>query len=267
MWRSEAVEYEMLGPREVARIEPGLTPEFHVAYLLPDRAQIRNPRHLKALAAACEERGACLRPGLAVEGFATVDDRVVAVRTAEGPLPCDRVVVAAGAWSGGVLESLGVRQPTPPVKGQIVLLRADRRPLHRIIEHGPKYLVPRDDGRVLVGATEEDAGFDSRPTPGAVRDLLDQAVMLCPSLADAEVERCWAGLRPGNRDNRPTIGPAPGFSNVVVATGHRRAGLQLSTGTAAVVVDLLLDRPPPFDLSLFRPGREPGAPAVGAFLS
>ena len=134
---------------------------------------------------------------------------------------------------------LGVQAPTPPLKGQIVLLRHDRPLLRRIVEHGKNYLVPREDGRVLIGATEEDAGFDTRTTPAAVRDLLSEALWLCPVLGQAEVEASWAGLRPGSIDTRPYIGPAPGYRNLIVATGHKRAGLQLSPATAELVADLV----------------------------
>ena len=135
--------------------------------------------------------------------------------------------MAAGAWSGLLLADLGVHAPTPPLKGQIVLLRqeGERNSVRRIVEHGKSYLVPRQDGRVLVGATEEDAGFDTRSTAEAVRDLLDEAIWLCPALGRAEVEASWAGLRPGSIDTRPYIGPAPGYRNLIVATGHKRARL------------------------------------------
>ncbi len=176
------------------------------------------------------------------------------------------MIVAAGAWSGRLLSELGIFAPTPPLKGQIVLLRHDRPLVRRIVEHGNNYLVPREDGRVLVGATEEDVGFDKRPTPVAIRDLLDEALRLCPVLAQAEVETTWAGLRPSSIDSRPYIGIAPGFRNLIVAAGHKRAGLQLSPATGELVADLVLGRIPRLDLSPFRLDREPDA-AGDAFRS
>jgi glycine oxidase len=256
-WKVEGIVSERLAPGDFGRVEPALSPDLLVAYFLPDRAQVRNPRHLKALAIAASQRGASLRPGEAVAGFETAGGRVSAVRTATGSIPCGAVVLAAGAWTGGLLDGLGVRAPTPPLKGQIVLLRSDRPLLRRIVEHGRNYLVPRDDGRILVGATEEHAGFDTRPTPVGVRDLLDEALRLCPGLAAAEVEAAWAGLRPSSCDTRPYIGVLPGYSNAFVATGHKRAGLQLSPATAEVVADLVLGRPPRIDLAPFRVDREP----------
>jgi glycine oxidase len=266
-WRIEGIAYERLAPGDFGRVEPALSPALRVAYFLPDRAQIRNPRHLRALAEASSKRGAALRPGLSARGFEVRDGRVVAVRTDEGDLPCGCVVVAAGAWSAGLLESVGVHATTPPVKGQIVLLRGDRPLLRRIVEHGNNYLVPRDDGRILVGATEEEAGFDTRTTSEAVRDLIGEAIALCPSLAGAEVERAWAGLRPGSLDTRPYIGPAPGLPNLIVATGHKRAGLQLSPATAEVVADLVLGRPPRIDLAPFAVDRQPDRSDDPAFRS
>lgn len=256
-WRVEGIAYERLAPGDFGRVEPALNPELRAAYFLPDRAQIRNPRHLRALAEALAGRGAVLRPGLAASGFETAGGRVTAVATAEGPIPCGCAIIAAGPWSAGLLAPLGVHAPTPPVKGQIVLLRGDRPLLSRIVEHGRNYLVPRDDGRILVGATEEDAGFDTRTTSAGVRDLLDEAIRLCPVLAEAEVEAAWAGLRPGSIDSRPYLGLAPGYGNLIVATGHKRSGLQLSPGTAEVIVDLVLGRPPRIDLGAFQVGREP----------
>ena len=266
-WRNEKIVYERLEPGDFARVEPALNPDLRVVYYLPDRAQIRNPRHLKALARALDARGVVLRSGSAVVGFESKAGRVSAVRTEEGSIPCDRVVVAAGAWSSGVLARMGVRVETPPLKGQIVLLKGDRPLLRRIVEHGKNYLVPRDDGRILVGATEEEAGFDTRTTSEAFRDLLAEAYRLCPILEGAEVERSWAGLRPGSVDSKPYLGFAPGMSNVIVATGHKRAGLQLAPASAEVIADLVLGRPPRVDLTPFRLDREPGEPADPTFRS
>ena len=266
-WRAERIVFERLAPADFHRVEPALTSGLRAAYFLPDRAQIRNPRHLKALAEALSRRGVDLRPCQAVLGFDVVGDRVQAVRTADGPIGCDRVVVAAGAWTADLLGGLGVAAPTPPLKGQIVLLRDPRQPLRRIVEHGKNYLVPRDDGRILIGATEEDAGFDTRTTDEARRDLLAVAVRLCPILAESEVERSWAGLRPGSFDSKPYLGPAPGWSNVVVASGHKRAGLQLAPATAEVITDLVLDRSPRIDLTPYRLDRSPSEWADPAFRS
>lgn len=250
-WRLEGIAAERLEAADLRRIEPSLGDAIRSGYYLADRAQIRNPRHLKALVAACRQRGVVLWPGRAVLGFDRIGDRVASLSTEAGPIACGTVVVAAGPWSGLLLPRL----ETPPIRGQIVLLRTEPDALQRIIEHRRNYLVPRDDGRVLVGASEEHAGFDARPTAGAARDLIDFALRICPRLRDAEVESTWAGLRPGSRDSRPYLGRMPEWDNVLVATGHGRAGLQLSTGTAEIMADLARGREPSLPLDDFRPER------------
>ncbi len=257
-WRVEGIAFEPIRPDDFRRVEPALSPALRGGYFLPDRAQIRNPRHLKALRASLELRGVTLRPQTPLLGFERQGARIIGLRVESEVVACGQVVVAAGAWSGGLLETIGVRVPTPPLKGQIVMLRGDRPLLGRIVEHGKNYLVPRDDGRILVGASEEDVGFDTRPTPRPIRDLLAEALFLCPGLVEAEVERTWAGLRPGSVDTRPTIGRLPDWENLFVATGHKRAGLQLAPSTAEVVADLILGRPPRIDLAPFAPGRPAG---------
>ncbi len=266
-WRVEGIAFEPIGPEDFSRIEPALGPGVIGGYYLPDRAQIRNPRHLRALESALAARGAVLLPRMEILGFVRDGDTILGVSTPAGTIACGQVILAAGAWTGGLLESLDVRLPTVPLKGQIVLLRSDRPLLRRIVEHGKKYLVPRDDGRILVGASEEDVGFDTRSTPGPVRDLIDEALFLCPILGEAEVERAWAGLRPGSLDSRPYLGRVPGFANLIVATGHRRAGLQLAPATGEVIADLVLGRPPRIDLTVFAPGRPAGQAEDPAFRS
>lgn len=266
-WRNERVVYERLAPGDFGRVEPALNPDLLVAYFLPDRAQIRNPRHIQALQASLRLRGAELVPQARVVGFDRVGDRVVAVRTEDDVIGCGTVVVAAGAWSAGLLDRLGLNVPTPPLKGQIVLLRSDRPLIRRIVEHGRMYLVPRADHRVLIGATEEDAGFDDRATAAGSAGLIAEAYHLCPVLAEAEVEQTWAGLRPGSIDSRPYLGPAPGLTNVLVATGHKRAGIQLAPASAEVLTDLILGRPARIDIDPFHPGRDASMGTEATFRS
>ena len=266
-WKIEGIVYERLAPSDFARVEPALSHDLRVAYFLPDRAQVRNPRHLRALATASVKRGATLRRGVAVEGFEILDHRITGVRTSEGLIACGQVVVSAGAWTGALLGTIGITAPTPPLRGQIVLLKGDRPILKRIVEHGSSYLVPREDGHILIGSTEEDVGFDTSTTILGVRGLIDEAVRLCPALAATRVENTWAGLRPGSIDSRPYIGPLPGFTNAFVAAGHKRAGIQLSPGTAEVMTDLVLGRPTQIDMSLFHIDRAPAVTGDQVFRS
>ena len=149
------------------------------------------------------------------------------VRVAGEVLMGDRVLVATGAWTDRLLAPLGVHLKIEPVRGQIALLNPGRVVFHRILLWGSRYLVPRLDGRVLIGSTEEHAGFEKVTTAEGIEGLLALGLKLVPALAHAALERTWAGLRPGSPDGAPFIGLVPGVDNLFVAAGHFR-GIQLS---------------------------------------
>jgi glycine oxidase len=256
-WRAEGITFKLVQDEELRRLEPALSPNIRRAYFLPEVAQLRNPRHIKALLAACALLGVQFRPGCPCHGFDRDGERITALRTGTGPMVAGRFLVAAGAWSEGLLEPVGWRPGTRPVRGQIALLNTSPPLLAngRVLAEGKRYLVPRPDGRVLVGSTEEDAGFDKRNTARAIGDLLAFALSLVPGLAGAHLERCWAGLRPGSPDGLPFMGLVPGFENLFVAAGHFRAGIQLSPATALVLKELFLGQPLTVPLEAFRPDR------------
>lgn len=266
-WRGEGIAFEKLNEKELRRLEPAIALGLGTAYHLPDMAQLRNPRHLKALLAGCESNGVRLRPGCPVQGFERQGDRVTAIRTGTGLLQAGRFLLAAGAWTDGLLEQVGWRPGIHPVRGQIALLHTDVPLFRRILLQGPRYLVPRPDGRILVGSTEEDAGFDKRTTAGAIGGLLAFAITLVPGLVEAHLERCWAGLRPGSPDGLPFLGPVPGLDNLFVAAGHFRAGIQLSPATGLVMKELLLGQKLTVALESFRLDRMPVPPHRLAFRS
>jgi glycine oxidase len=243
---------------ELEELEPGLRPSGTVAaaYLVPDECQIRNPRHLKALLMACAGRGVEITSGATAEDFDVRGGRIRAVRTSLGPLTADQVCVATGSWSAMLAKKLGASPAIKPIRGQMVLLSQLRPAVHRIVNEGRRYLVPRADGRSLVGSTEEDVGFDRGTTAGAVAALLQFALGLVPDLASAQVERNWAGLRPATRDGLPYLGRLPGLENAFLAAGHFRSGLQLSTGTARVMSQLMRGQRPDVDLAMFRVDRD-----------
>lgn len=250
------VACEQVAPEAVGELEPALqaiaeSGALKRAYFLPGEAQVRNPRHLAALAAACRLLNVEITEVCRVEGIDAAGGRVRSALTNRGPMGAETIVIAAGAWSGGLLGLFGLSVATRPVHGQMVLLRTQDMAPKCVVNEGKRYLVPRRDGRVLVGATEDDFGFTKRNTAAGVGGLLALASGLVPVLASAEVERSWAGLRPGTPDGRPILGRLPGFDNALVATGHLRAGLQLSTGTAVAMADLITGAEPAIDLATF----------------
>ncbi len=233
-----------------ATCEPGHSVPGSRACFLPDFAQVRNPWHLRALTAACQRVGVTLRPHTPF--------------TRERLNPSQPTLIASGAWAGELIPSLPVR----PVRGQIVLFRCDRLPFTHILMHGKRYLVPRPDGRVLVGSTEEpEAGFVKENTPDGVEGLKAFAFDLCPELREAEVEKTWAGLRPGSPDGLPYIGPVPGMANVFAAVGHGRSGVQNSIGTALIVRELLAGVPSGLPAGAFQLTRVPDKTSRPAFRS
>ena len=232
----------------IERRVPGLSPQFSHAAFLPDFAQARNPRHLKALVSACRLRG--------VEIVEQVEDLTltaslsgqVTASTSNRQFPADQICITAGSWTNHILEPLGYSLPVSPVRGQIVQLQTDPLPFRCVIELGRRYLVPRPDGLILIGSTEEHVGFVKQNTSDGVSGLLDFAQTLVPELAQAEVVRTWSGLRPGSPDELPFLGAVPGFSNLFVGAGHFRSGLQMSPGTAHILADLVTGQPPEISL-------------------
>ena len=257
-WGQLKIACERLEADALARREPALSGEHPAivrAYRLADEAQVRNPRHLDALLVACSRLGVEIRGGVECTALETRGDRVTGAATNVGTLSAASYCVATGAWTGGLLRPFGIRVAVKPIRGQIVLFRTPAPLLKHVVNEGPRYLVPRDDGRLLAGSTEEDAGFDKRSTAAGVQGLIELAASLVPALAEATIERTWAGLRPGTSDGMPLIGPIPGVTNAFCAAGHFRAGLQLSPGTAAVVAKVIRGETPPIDLAPLRPDR------------
>lgn len=264
-WRAKGARCEWLELRDIVAIEPGLrsaadTAALTAAYLLPDEQQIRPPRHLEALRQSCRLRGVELSSGCTAADVELHGDRAsgIVIDHACGGRETIRaaaVVVAAGAWSERLVKPLGLALETRPIRGQIALYRFPRPPLNRIVNLGLEYLVPRSDGRLLVGSTLEEAGFDTSTTSSALARLADVAGMLLGDISAAECERAWAGLRPGSVDRLPTVGRVPGIENAFIATGHFRAGLHQSTGTAVLLADLLTGCTPPLDPTAFAPDR------------
>jgi glycine oxidase len=266
-WRGAGIAFEALDDRTLRCLEPALAAGLGTAYLLPDMAQVRNPRHVQALLAGCRAQGVNVRPGCPVHALERQGGRITAAQTLAGRLAAGRFVLTAGAWTDILMEAIGWRPGIRPVRGQIALLNTGAPLLHHILLWGARYLVPRPDGRVLIGSTEEDAGFVKRTTAGAISSLLSLAGRLVPLLAEAHLEQCWAGLRPGSPDSLPFLGSVPGYDNLFIAAGHFRAGIQLSPATGLVMKELLLGQPLTVSLEPFRLDRPTARPAPPAFPS
>jgi glycine oxidase len=238
--RSLDLEAEWLSTRQCRGIEPGLAPSFHGGVLARGEAAI-DPRALtEVLLAACAAEGAEVRTGTEVVDGVFEGERLVAVKTAAGDvIRAETVVLAGGAWSGatGWLPE-EARPAVRPVKGQVVELRTrdEEPPARHILASERVYLVPRSDGRLIVGATVEEMGFDTTVTAGGVHELLREAYRLLPDVAEMELVDAIAGLRPGTPDNLPLVGPGE-IDGLVLATGHYRNGILLAPLAAQAVAD------------------------------
>ena len=258
------LEVERLRSRECRQLEPGLAPSIRGGVLAAGDHQVDNRALVEALLAACRRAGVRLVAGRVAE-LASEGDRVTGVVLGDGDrLAAGAVVLAAGCWSGG-LGGLAAEAlpPVRPVKGQLLYLKgsADEPLCSRNVRGLEVYVVPRGDGRVVVGATVEEQGFDTRVTAGAVHDLLRAALELLPDVAELELLETVVGLRPGSPDNAPMLGPA-GPEGLVVATGHYRNGILLTPVTADAIAELLADGRVPELIAPFTPGRfSVGVPA------
>ncbi|HEX2016491.1 MAG TPA: glycine oxidase ThiO [Solirubrobacteraceae bacterium] len=262
---------EALRPSQARRLEGALAPSLRSALLVAGDHSV-DPRALtEALAIAAQRAGATLRPETPVAGLELAGGRVTGLRLADGAwLGAERVVLAAGAWSDTIDGLPGwARVPVRPVKGQIVVLRDPSGPglVQRVLRFEGGYLVPRADGRYVLGATMEERGFDRRVTVGGVLELLREAHALVPGLEELELVALQAGLRPGTPDNAPIIGPGA-LAGLVWATGHHRNGILLAPLTAQMVADELTGEPGGPWAALTAPGRwEPAAASAGSGVS
>jgi len=235
-----------LRPSEAREREPALAPAMRLALEAPDDHAVDPRVVLDALARACESSGVQLRadaPVARVELDGTdAGGRVTGVTLADGErVPAGHVVLAAGPWSGQVGGvPAAARVPVRPVKGQILRLRdpAGAGLLRRVVRFRGGYLVPRADGRYVLGATVEERGFELSATAGGVYELLRDAHELVPGISELEIEELSVGLRPGTPDNAPAIGAAA-VDGLIWATGHYRNGILLAPLTAELVLGVI----------------------------
>lgn len=240
-----------LSPTALSELEPALADHTHPASYLKERSI--DPRALTAAATnAAKKRDVDFSSGHAVISVDLSGGRATGVTTAKTSFLASKIVNCAGCWSGQISPS---RLPTRPVKGQMLCLAMHPRHLLKHVIRTPDvYLIPRSDGRLLVGTTVEEAGFDKRTDPDTIRRLHRAALNLVPKLADAKILEDWAGLRPGTPDNLPILGVTeiPGYH---VATGHFRDGILLAPITAQIMADVIEGHKPEFDLLPFSPSR------------
>lgn len=242
-------------PAEIHRMEPELTAEVRGGLWFPQDHQVNPIGLLQALRASLAKQGCHIREWTPVFQLLTEKGKVTGVQTAEGPLLADHVILAAGAWSPALTGSLGIELPVYPVQGQCLSVRPATPLLQATAFTKGCYIVPKQDGSYIIGATQVEAGFDKRSTVEAITALHRKAVSLVPRLDEAEFVRTWTGLRPGSRDGLPFLGGWEGAPGLVFATGHYRNGILLAPVTALLIRELLTGSQSSLSLEPFSPAR------------
>lgn len=251
------LDLEWLSAAEARRLEPHLKPGIAAAVLSRNDHQVENRCLARALIAACRAAGVELHEHCPVKEVVIGGGAARGVETECGREDADIVVLAAGAWSreiGGIPGPY--MPPVRPIKGQMLALQMDEAlPLIRHVIWLPRaYLTPRLDGRLIVGATVEERGFDMSLTAGGILALLEGAWRALPTIEELPIVEMWVGFRPGSRDDAPMLGPS-GIDGLVIATGHHRNGILLTPVSAAVVSDYILSGRLPQIAQPFAPQR------------
>jgi glycine oxidase len=242
-----AAHHESMAEISPRLVEPVLG-ENSPALWLPEVAQVRNPRLMRALRIALEHKDVMIHENVDVGSWRKSRDRIEAAVTTEGQaFSAGTFIVAAGPWTPGVLGVHGAALAIKPIRGQMLLYKLEPDALRRIVLVEGTYMIPRDDGHLLVGSTLEDVGFDKNTTSVGCWALKQKAERILPALKGVVPIRHWAGLRPGSPENIPTIARHPQLPNLWVSSGHYRYGVTMAPASAQLLADMLLGRPPMTD--------------------
>jgi hydrogen cyanide synthase HcnC len=242
---------EWLTPEELAKAEPAVTHEVRGALRFNGDDQVNPYRLADAYRSAAHALGATLVPHTEVIGLRVEAERVVAVETATGPIACDVVVNAAGAWAPQIGRMAGVNLPVRPVRGQILGTETLPEVLSACLSTTNCYIAQKQHGEIIIGSTTEEVGFDVEVTPSGMQNLAAGAVRATPFLARAHVKRVWSGLRPGTSDELPILGPVDGLAGYLNACGHFRTGILTAPLTGLLIAELISGEQPSFPIEAF----------------
>lgn len=228
-------------PAQMQRLVPSLRQVNSPGIWLPTMAQLRNPRLLQALALSIQQDSNIRCIEGEVQNWIEKNNKIVGVQTSVGDVAAEEIVVAAGAWSGLLLNKLFPEFAVFPVRGQMLLWQAPAQLLPCMVLNQGRYLIPRQDGYILAGSSMEYVDFDTGTTKEVYTELYQMAVSLIPSLAHYPVVKQWAGLRPGSAQGIPQIGRLTGWDNIWVNTGHFRNGLLMAVATNEILINEMLN--------------------------
>lgn len=232
--------------------EPQLAEGFDSGLFLPELGQVRNPRIAHSLRTSLRLRPVTLAEHFPISGLETDNGRIIGVRMGDQLFCADKVVISTGAWTGLFPEMQAMNVDVRPVLGQMILFRGPRGLLKHIVLANGRYLIPRQDGRILCGSTLEMRGFDKHTTDEALEDLREAAYGIMPALRDLPITNHWCGLRPGSPDGVPYIDEHPEIAGLYVNAGHYRNGVVLGLASVQLLVDRILGNEPCVDPEPYR---------------
>lgn len=253
---------EPLSADDARELEPSLSDELEAAVLRPEEASVDNRALTQAVLEAARRSGVQFFPGKGAEAIWLEGGRCVGLDLGNEKIESQWTVIAAGCFSASI-RGVTAYAPVRPAKGQMIALRADGLKIERVLWSEKIYLVPRNDGRILAGATVEYTGFEKGLTAGGLEKILAGTIELAPGLAQGRVEETWAGLRPDSPDHLPILGPAD-IEGLLIATGHFRGGILLTPITARLVREWVTQQRVSVDWDRFSPMRFQSAPAHSA---
>jgi glycine oxidase len=253
---------EALRPEEARELEPAVSPDLEAAALRPDEASIDNRALTQAVLLAAKKSGAEIFQDDPVDAIWREGGRCAGLQVRGANIAAKWTVIAAGCFSARI-AGVEAYAPVRPAKGQMVSLRADDLKIERVLWSENVYLVPRNDGRILAGATVEYVGFDKHVTAGAVHRILADAMEVVPGLANARIEETWAGLRPDSPDHLPILGPTD-LDGLLIATGHFRSGILLTPITSRLIREWITEQRVSVDWDRLSPMRFAAARSVSS---
>jgi glycine oxidase len=248
---------EWLTAAQTCEIEPALSEAVRGGIYFAQDHQVHPLYVARALKSALLKLGSSIREWTPVLRLIIEGNRVVGVKTTDGDLYAEQIVLSAGAWSPSLLEPLAFKLPSFPVKGQCISVRTETSLISSTVFAKGCYIVPRLDGTLTIGATQEEIGFNKKTSLSAVSLLHQKASAIVPSLSEVEFVSTWAGLRPGTPDGLPYIGQLSDAPGLTIATGHFRNGILLAPITGQLVTELLTGQPLSIGLEPYSPERNP----------
>ncbi len=227
---------------QLKELAPELSDHYQNGYWFPQVHQLRNPRLVALALAYLKNCGIRLIDHQPVQQLIISAGQVTEVKTNQASYHADAIVIAGGAWTSSILNGSGTPRTIKPIKGQMLLLKGEPGSVSHITLSDDRYIIPRKDGRILIGSTTEDTGFNKETDDSIKRSLLDFAFTTIPALKKYTLEHHWAGLRPSSIDGIPVIGRHPEINNLYINSGHYRNGVVMAPASVRLLAEIMTDR-------------------------